>query len=139
MFKEFKEFATRGSVMDLAVGVIIGTAFGKIVGSLVSDVLMPPLGLILKKVDFKELMIQLATDAEGKPVGIRYGSFVNAVIEFLIVTFVIFLVIKMINRLNRTKPAPPAPPNTKECPLCLSAIPIKALKCAHCTADLKAA
>ena len=141
MFKEFKEFAMRGSVLDLAVGVIIGAAFGKIVASLVDDILMPPLGRLLGHVDFSSLYLNLsdkhfdtlaAAKAAGAPT-FNYGNFINTIINFLIVAFAIFLLIKQVNRLNR-KPAPA--PTTKDCPYCLSAIPIQAVRCAHCTSQL---
>ena len=141
MLKEFKEFAMRGNVLDMAVGIIIGAAFGKIITSFVSDVLMPPIGLLLGKVDFSGLFINLsgqtfATLAEAKKAGvatINYGLFLNTVLDFLIVAFVIFLLIKQVNKLNR-QPAPA--PSTKDCPYCLSAIPIPAVRCAHCTSQL---
>lgn len=143
MMQEFKEFAVKGNVVDLAVGVIIGGAFGKIVTSFVSDIVMPPLGMVMGKVNFTDLFINLsdtpydnlkaAKDA-GAPV-ISYGLFINTMIDFLIIAFVIFLVIKQINRLKK-EPAP-APPNTKDCPYCLSAVPVKATKCGFCTSDLK--
>ena len=141
MLKEFKEFAMRGNVLDMAVGIIIGAAFGKIITSFVSDVLMPPIGLLLGKVDFSGLFINLsgqtyATLAEAKKAGvatINYGLFLNTVLDFLIVAFVIFLLIKQVNKLNR-QPAPA--PTTKDCPYCLSAIPIPAVRCAHCTSQL---
>jgi large conductance mechanosensitive channel len=144
MLKEFKEFAMRGNVLDMAVGIIIGGAFGKIITSFVSDILMPPIGLLLGKVDFSSLFINLsgqsfATLAEAKKAGvatINYGLFLNTVLDFLIVAFAIFLLIKQVNRLNR-QPAPaPAAPTTKDCPYCLSAIPIPAVRCAHCTSQL---
>ena len=143
MFKEFKEFAMKGNVIDLAVGIIIGGAFGKIVTSFVNDILMPPLGLLLGKMDFTNLFINLsgkefpslkaAKDA-GAPV-ISYGVFINTVLDFVIVAFAIFLVIKQINRIKR-EPAPAAP-NTKECGFCFSAIPIKATRCPQCTSEVK--
>lgn len=144
MLKEFKEFVMRGNVLDLAVAVIIGGAFGKIVTSLVNDILMPPIGVLLGKVDFSNLFINLsgqayASLAEAKAAGaatINYGVFLNTVIDFVIVAFVIFLLIKQVNRLKRE--APPAAPTTKECPYCLSTIPLKATRCAHCTSELKA-
>ncbi|BDV44209.1 large-conductance mechanosensitive channel [Geotalea uraniireducens] len=142
MLKEFKEFAMKGSVIDLAVGIVIGGAFGKIVSSFVGDILMPPLGLVLGKMDFSNLFIDLsgkgfttlkaAKDA-GAPV-IGYGVFLNTILDFLIVAFAIFLLIKQINRLKR-EPAP-APPNTKECAFCCSAIPLKATRCPNCTSEL---
>jgi large conductance mechanosensitive channel len=141
MLKEFKEFAMRGNVLDMAVGIIIGAAFGKIITSFVSDILMPPIGLLLGKVDFASLFINLsgqsfASIADAKKAGaatINYGLFMNTVLDFLIVAFVIFLLIKQVNRLKR-QPAPA--PTTKDCPYCLSAIPIPAVRCAHCTSQL---
>ncbi len=144
MMKEFKEFAMRGNVVDMAVGIIIGGAFGKIVSSLVSDVLMPPIGVMMGGVDFSSLAIQVraaGVDAAGKAVPavlISYGKFINTIIDFIIVAFCIFLIIKAMNSLKKQPaPAPAGPPTTKECPLCLSTIPIKATRCAHCTADVK--
>ena len=147
MLKEFKEFAMRGNVLDMAVGVIIGGAFGKIVSSMVSDILMPPLGLVLGKVDFSSLFVDLsgtrpASLAAAKQAGaptINYGVFLQAMFDFLIVAFVIFLLIKQVNRFMAKPAAPPADPTTRECPRCCSMIPLKATKCAHCTSDLKAA
>ena len=142
MLKEFKEFAMKGNVLDMAIGVIIGGAFGKIVSSLVSDVLMPPIGLLMGKVDFSSLFLNLsgtpqpsltAAKAAGAPT-INYGVFLQATFDFIIVAFVIFLLVKQVNRLK--KPAPVAAPTTKDCPQCLSAIPIKATKCAHCTSNV---
>ncbi len=147
MLKEFKEFAMRGNVLDMAVGIIIGAAFGGIVTSLVNDILMPPLGLFLGKVDFANLFItlkgeQYATLAHAKAAGattINYGLFCNAVINFLIVAFAIFLLVRQVNRLRR-QPAPaPAAPTTRDCPYCFSSISIKALRCPNCTSELKAA
>ena len=144
MLKEFKEFAVKGNVIDMAVGVVIGGAFGKIVSSFVSDVLMPPIGLLLGKVDFSNLFINLSgksveTLAEAKKAGIptlNYGVFLNTTIDFLIVAFAIFLVVKQINRLKR-EPAPaPAEPTTKVCPQCCTAVPIKAVRCPHCTSTI---
>ena len=142
MLKEFKAFAMRGNVMDLAVGVIIGAAFGKIVDSLVNDVLMPVIGLLIGRVDFSNLFVTLgsgvfATVADAKKAGVatlNYGLFINTVIQFLIVAFAIFLVVKQMNRLQR--PAPAAPPATKDCPFCATAIPVAAKKCPHCTSSL---
>jgi large conductance mechanosensitive channel len=142
VIKEFKEFALKGSVLDLAIAVIIGGAFGKVVTSLVDDVLMPPIGLLLGKVDFANLYINLSgqqwesLDAAKKAGAavIRYGLFLNAVITFLIVAFVMFLVVKQVNRLKRE---PVAEPDTRECPYCLSTIPIKATRCAHCTSTVE--
>ena len=141
MLKEFKEFAMRGNVLDMAVGIIIGAAFGKIITSFVNDILMPPIGLLLGKVDFSNLFVNLSaqsfnTIAEAKKAGvatINYGLFLNTVLDFVIVAFAIFLLIKQVNKLNR-KPAPP--PTTRDCPYCLSAIPIPAVRCAHCTSQL---
>ncbi len=141
MLKEFKEFAMRGNVLDMAVGIIIGAAFGKIITSFVSDILMPPIGLLLGNVDFSSLFINLsgqafATLADAKKAGaatINYGLFLNTILDFLIVAFAIFLLIKQVNKLNR-QPAPA--PTTKDCPYCLSAIPIPAVRCAHCTSQL---
>lgn len=143
MYKEFKEFIMRGSVVDLAIGVVIGAAFGKIVTSFVEDVLMPPIGLLLGGVDFSNLFINLSgkaypSIAAAKAAGaatLNYGIFLNNIINFLIIAFAIFLLIKQINRMQR--PAPAAAPTTKDCPYCLSAVPLKATKCAHCTAELK--
>ncbi|OGP50333.1 MAG: mechanosensitive ion channel protein MscL [Deltaproteobacteria bacterium RBG_13_43_22] len=144
MWKEFKEFAMRGNVMDMAVGIIIGAAFGKIITSFVNDVLMPPIGLLLGKVDFSRLFLSLssqsfATLEEAKKAGavtINYGLFLNTVIDFLIVAFVIFLMIRQINKLKRQPE--PAVPTTKECPHCFSVIPVKASRCPNCTSELKA-
>jgi len=142
MLKEFKDFAMRGNVLDMAIGVIIGGAFGKIISSLVSDVLMPPLGLLMGKVDFSSLFINLsgtpqpsltAAKAAGAPT-INYGVFLQATVDFIIIAFVIFLLVKQVNRLK--KPAPTAALTTKDCPHCLSAIPLKATKCAHCTSNV---
>jgi len=145
MFKEFRAFMMRGNAVDLAVGVIIGAAFGKIVSSLVNDIIMPPIGLLLHGVNFSNLFVSLTgqsfkslADAQvaGAPT-INYGLFVNNVIDFLIVAFVIYLLIRGINRLHK-QPAPaPAEPTTKECPRCFTAIPIKATRCPHCTSELK--
>ena len=145
MLKEFKEFAMRGNVLDMAVGIIIGAAFGKIITSFVGDILMPPLGLLLGKVDFSNLFISLsgqypslaAAKAAGAPT-INYGLFLNTVLDFLIVAFAIFLLIRQVNRFM-PKPAPPAPAATKDCPYCLSTVPLKATRCPHCTSELKAA
>ena len=135
---EFKKFAMRGNVIDMAVGIIIGAAFGKIVNSLVEDVLMPPIGLLLGKVDFSDLKLTLADD-----VAIRYGAFINALISFLIVAFAVFLLIKAINTLQEKMAAKEAAeeaaePTTKTCPYCFSEISINATRCPHCTSELKA-
>lgn len=145
MLKEFKEFIMRGNVVDLAVGIIIGGAFGKIVTSLVNDVLMPPLGKIMGNMDFSGLFINLSGTsypslAAAKAAGaatINYGMFINTVIDFLIVAAAVFIMIKQINRLKR--PAPTAAPTTKACPYCLSTVPIKATRCPACTSELKTA
>ena len=142
MIKEFKDFIMRGNVIDLAIGVIIGGAFGKIVSSLVTDLLMPPIGMLLGKVDFSNLYLNLsggsfASLADAQQAGaatLNYGLFINNAINFVIVALVIFLIMKQVNRLQ--KPAPASTPTTKECPFCLSAIPIKAIRCPHCTSQL---
>ncbi|MGA3177342.1 MAG: large-conductance mechanosensitive channel protein MscL [Candidatus Acidiferrum sp.] len=141
MLKEFKEFAMRGSVLDLAVGVIIGAAFGKIVASLVDDVLMPPLGRLIGHVDFSNLFLSLsdkhfdtlvAAKAAGAPT-LNYGNFINTIINFLIVAFAIFMVVRSVNRWM-PKPVPPPPPvTTRDCPQCAMPIPVAARKCGHCT------
>lgn len=145
MFKnfvsEFKKFAMRGNVIDMAVGIIIGAAFGKIVDSLVKDVLMPPIGLLLGKVDFSDLKLVL-TSGEN-PVSINYGLFINALISFLIVAFAVFILIKAINKLQEKMikeeavEHKEAEPTTKTCPYCCTEIPVKACRCPHCTSDLK--
>jgi len=150
MLKEFKQFALRGNVVDMAVGIIIGAAFGTIVNSLVKDVLMPPIGLLLGGLDFANFFLLLKGGSPAGPyasladaqkagaVTINYGVFINAVVSFLIVAFVLFLLIRAINRMRREEEAPPAGPTTKECPYCLSTIPIKATRCPHCTSELLA-
>jgi large conductance mechanosensitive channel len=143
MLKDFREFAMRGNVMDMAVGIIIGGAFGKIVSSLVSDVIMPPIGMLLGKLDFSNLFVDLsgggyASLAAAKEAGaptLNYGLFINTILDFVVVAFAIFLVIKQLNRLK--KETPPPPPNTRECPECLSAIPKAAKRCAQCTAQVQ--
>jgi large conductance mechanosensitive channel len=143
MLKEFKAFVMRGNVVDLAVGVIIGAAFGKIVSSLVDDVLMPPIGKALGHVDFSQLFFNIsgtpyASLTDAKKAGaatINYGVFLNTIINFLIVAFSVFLLIQAINRWF-VKPAPPPAPTTKDCPQCAMAIPIAAKKCGHCTTQL---
>jgi large conductance mechanosensitive channel len=142
VFKEFKEFAMRGNVLDLAVGIVIGAAFGKIVSSLVNDVLMPPIGLILGRVDFKELFVNLSgtsyrTLAEAKTAAaptLNYGAFLNTILEFIIIAFAIFLLVRTVNQL-RTQP-PPAAPITQDCPFCRMSIPLTATRCPHCTSQL---
>ena len=148
MLKEFKEFALRGNVLDLSVGVIVGGAFGKIVSSLVNDLIMPPIGLVIGGVDFADLFIDLSgrhapTLADAKAHGaatINVGLFLNATLDFLIVAFSVFVLIRQVNRLVR-KPAPPPEqkPAARECPYCLSTIPARASRCAHCTSNLPAA
>ncbi len=145
MLKEFKAFAMRGPVLDLAIGVILGAAFGKIVSSTVNDIIMPPIGLLLGHVDFSNLFINLSgthydTLADAKKTGaavMSYGVFLNTVIEFLIIAFVIFLLVKAINKMQ--KPAPVAAPTTKGCPYCLSTIPLKATRCPQCMSALSPA
>jgi len=153
-FGEFKAFAMRGNVVDLAVGVIIGAAFGKIVTSLVNDVVMPPIGKLLGNVDFKDLYWNLDPDKtleggklpesleQARQAGsavIAYGQFINIMIDFLLVAFCVFLLVKFINKLSRKKeqePAAPAEPTTRECPYCLSDIPLAATRCSHCTSEV---
>jgi len=149
MFKEFKEFAMRGNVLDMAVGIIIGAAFGGIVSSLVKDVIMPPIGLALGRVDFANLFLKLrdgtspgpyASLAQAQAAGavtINYGMFLNTIINFVIVAFAIFLLIRNVNKLKRQEAPAPAAPTTKECPFCFTAIPIKATRCPSCTSDVK--
>jgi large conductance mechanosensitive channel len=151
MWKEFKEFAVRGNVVDMAVGIIIGAAFGTIVKSLVSDIIMPPIGLLLGNVDFSNLYAVLkqgtvagpyASLADAQAAGavtINYGAFINTIISFIIIAFAVFLLIRSINRLKRKKEEPAAEPTTKTCPFCQSAIPIKATRCPFCTSELKGA
>lgn len=144
MLKEFKEFAIRGSFLDLAIGVIIGAAFGSVVTSLVNDILMPPIGKLMGGMDFKDFFIPLDGGAyrtldEVKKAGvpaIAYGSFINTVISFLIVSFVIFLLIRQVNRLRGPAPAPAAPA-AKDCPFCGMSIPLRATRCPHCTSELR--
>ncbi len=137
MLKEFKEFAMRGNVVDMAVGIIIGAAFGKIVSSLVKDVIMPPIGVLLGNVDFSNLAITIRekTDA-AEAVTINYGVFINTVLDFVIVAFAIFIIIKQMNRFKRKEAVPVVEPTTKECPKCFSVIPIKATRCPNCTSDI---
>jgi large conductance mechanosensitive channel len=142
MLKEFKEFAMRGNVLDMAVGIIIGAAFGKIVTSFVEDVMMPPLGRLIGHVDFSNMFISLngqhydSIEAAKKAgAALSYGMFLNTIINFLIVAFAVFLLVRMVNRWT-TKPAPPAAPTTKDCPQCAMSIPIQAKRCGHCTTQL---
>lgn len=142
MLKEFKEFTLKGNVIDLAIGIIIGAAFNKIVQSLVTDIIMPPVGMIVGKVDFASLFINLSsipyeTLAEAKKAGaatINYGIFINAIVDFVIMAFVVFLMVRQINRMKKAEPA--AAPDTKSCPFCLSSIPLQATRCPQCTSTL---
>ena len=145
MLKEFKEFAMKGNVVDMAVGIIIGAAFGGIINSLVHDVIMPPIGLLLGHVDFSSLFLNLsgksyptlaAAKAAGAPT-INYGAFINTIINFVIIAFAVFLLVRQVNRWTK-KPGPPPEVTTKDCPYCLSKVPIKASKCAYCTSGLAA-
>ena len=129
MLKEFKDFVMRGNVLDLAVAVIIGGAFGKIVGSLVNDVLMPLVGIVMGGVNFTDLQVTVGTAV------VKYGTFIQTVVDFIIVAFVIFLIVRSANKMKKPAAAPAAP-TTKECPHCLSTIPIKATRCAHCTSAI---
>ena len=146
MLKEFKEFAMRGNVLDMAVGIIVGAAFGQIVNSFVQDLLMPPIGRLLGHVDFSNLFVTLSsahydTHAAAKAAGaatLNYGVFLNTVINFLIVAFAVFLLVRQVNRLA-AKPVPAPAPATRDCPYCLSSVPMKATKCAHCTSELRPA
>jgi len=149
MFKEFREFAMRGSVLDMAVGIIIGAAFGTIITSLVQDVIMPPVGLLLGKVDFSNILVVLkegkvagpyASVAAAKSAGavtLNFGLFLNTIISFIIVAFSVFLLVRTMNQLKRREAAPPPEPATKDCMYCFSNIPIKATRCPHCTSELK--
>ncbi len=149
MLKDFKEFAMRGNVLDMAVGIIIGAAFGTIVNSLVQDVIMPPIGLLLGNVDFSNLFmvlkdgkaagpyVSLAAAKSAGAVTINIGVFINTIITFLIVAFAVFLLVRAVNRLKRQEQASPPAPATKECAYCFSSIPIKATRCPQCTSDLK--
>ncbi len=147
MFKEFKEFVMRGNVMDMAIGIVLGGAFGKIVSSFVKDILMPPLGMLLGNVDFTGLFIDLsgkgyATLAEARAAGaptLNYGIFINTIVDFVIIAFAIFLVVRQINALKRKEEAPAAEPTTKPCPFCLTEIPLEATRCPACTAELPSA
>jgi len=148
MFKEFRDFAMRGNVVDMAVGIVIGAAFGKIVSSIVSDVMMPPIGLMLGGVDFSNLYLVLKEGAAPGPykaladaqaagaVTINYGLFANEVVSFTIVAFALFMVVKAMNKMKREAPAPAAAPTTKDCPECATAIPLAARRCPHCTSAL---
>ncbi len=150
MLKEFREFAMRGNVVDMAVGIIIGAAFGSIVSSLVADIIMPPIGLVLGNVDFANLFLTLkegelagpyAALAEAQAAGaitINYGLFINTIISFLIIAFAVFLLIRGVNRTQEEEPAPPEEPTTKDCPFCFSKIAISASRCPNCTSQLEA-
>ena len=150
MMKEFKDFAMRGNVVDMAVGIIIGAAFGTIVKSLVSDIIMPPIGLALGNVDFANIFSVLKEGATAGPyeslaaaqeagaVTINWGVFINTIISFIIVAFCVFLIIRSINNMKREEEAPPAEPTTKDCGFCFSTVPIKATRCPNCTSELKA-
>jgi large conductance mechanosensitive channel len=146
MLKEFKAFAMRGNVLDMAVGIVIGAAFGQIVTSFVADILMPPVGKLLGHVDFSNLFLSLSethydTVAAAKAAGaatINYGLFLNTIINFLIVAFAVFLLVRQVNRFA-AKPAPAAAPTTRDCPYCLSAVPLKATRCSQCTSELRPA
>ena len=147
MWKEFKDFIARGNAIDLAIAVIIGAAFGKIVTTLVEGIIMPPIGLLLRGVDFSSLFYVLdlskglpASIADAKSKGIpviAYGAFINDVINFLIIAFVVFVLVRQVNRIKSAQEAPPAAPTTKDCPYCLSTIPLGATRCAHCTSELE--
>lgn len=146
--KEFRDFISRGNVIDLAVGFIIGSAFSTIVKSLVSDIIMPPIGLALGKVDFSNLFVVLkegdkpgpyytiASAQEAGAVTLNYGLFINSIVTFLIIAAALFVLVKTINQLQRAKETPPEKPTTKECPFCFTTIPIKALRCPNCTSEL---
>ena len=148
MFKEFKEFAVKGNVLDMAIGIIIGGVFTPIVKSLVDDILMPPIGLLIGNVDFSNLFMILSPGAAMGPyetlaaakqdgaITLNYGMFLNTIITFVIVAFAVFLFVKVINRWKREEEAPPAVPTTKPCPYCLSHVAIAAKRCAHCTSEL---
>ncbi|MCG3156495.1 MAG: Large-conductance mechanosensitive channel [bacterium] len=131
MLKEFREFAMRGNVVDMAVGIIIGAAFGGIISSLVNDVIMPPVGLLTGGIDFSNLAVNLQNEPA---VAIKYGVFINAVINFVIIAFAMFMIVRAMNRLKKKEEAAPAAPTTKECPECMMTIPLKAKRCGHCTA-----
>ncbi|MFN2425005.1 MAG: large-conductance mechanosensitive channel protein MscL [Candidatus Binatia bacterium] len=148
MFKEFRDFAMRGNVVDMAVGIVIGAAFGKIVSSVVADIMMPPIGLLLGGVDFSNLYLVLKEGAKPGPylaladaqaagaVTINYGMFINQLVSFTIVALALFMVVKAINTMKREAPAAPPPPNMKDCPQCAMAIPLAAKRCGHCTSEI---
>jgi len=146
MLQEFKEFALRGNVIDLAIAVIIGAAFGEIISSLVSDIIMPPIGLFLGNADFRDLFVNLsegryetlAAAEEAGAITINYGVFINTIVDFLIIALVLFLIVRQVNQLQQAKKEEkPEEPTTKECPYCLSTIPLGATRCPHCTAELE--
>ena len=146
MLQEFKEFALRGNVIDLAIAVIIGAAFGEIISSLVSDIIMPPIGLFLGNADFRDLFVNLsegryetlAAAEEAGAITINYGVFINTIVDFLIIALVLFLIVRQVNRLQKeAEEEKPEEPTTKECPYCLSTIPLGATRCPHCTAELE--
>jgi large conductance mechanosensitive channel len=151
VLKDFKEFVMRGSVVDMAVGIIIGAAFGAVIKSLVADVIMPPIGLLLGNVDFSNLFVTLKAGKVAGPyvslaaaqaagaVTLNLGLFINTIVSFVIVAFAVFLLVRGVNQLRREQEAPPAVPTTKECPYCLSEIPLQASRCPHCTSELGAA
>jgi large conductance mechanosensitive channel len=151
VLKDFKEFVMRGSVVDMAVGIIIGVAFGAVIKSLVADVIMPPIGLLLGNVDFSNLFVTLKAGKVAGPyvslaaaqaagaVTLNLGLFINTIVSFVIVAFAVFLLVRGVNQLRREQEAPPAVPTTKECPYCLSEIPLQASRCPHCTSELGAA
>ena len=144
MLKEFKEFAIKGNVVDMAVGIVIGAGFGKIVSSFVADILMPPVGMLMGKMDFSNMYVNLSgkefpslkAAKEAGAATINYGVFLNTMLDFVFVAFAIFLLVRMVNRWRATPPPPPADPTTKECPFCVMSIPIKATKCGHCTSEI---
>jgi large conductance mechanosensitive channel len=148
MFKEFKDFAMRGNVVDMAVGIVIGAAFGKIISSVVADIMMPPIGLLLGGVDFSNLYLVLKEGGKAGPylaladaqaagaVTLNYGLFINQVVSFTIVAFALFMVVKGMNTMKREAPAPEASPTTKDCPQCAMPIPIAAKRCGHCTSQI---
>ena len=151
MFKEFRDFAMKGNVVDMAIGIIIGVAFGAIVQSLVADIIMPPLGLVLGQVDFSNLFVilkegsapgphfSIAAAQQAGAVTLNYGMFVNAIIRFIIVAFAMFMIVKSMNTLKKKQEAAPAAPSTKACPYCISTVPLKATRCPHCTSELTVA
>ncbi len=144
MLKEFKKFAMRGNVVDMAIGVIIGGAFGKIITSLINDVIMPPIGLLLGQVNFTDLFLDLsgkgypslAAAQEAGAATINYGLFLNTILDFVVVALVVFLLVRQINRMQKQEKTPPAAPTTKKCPYCCTEIPIEATRCPHCTSEL---